>query len=548
MNGNVNMIRADIADPYADFLKSIGEAERRLANGDSSPEFWYRGHDCGVYTLTPSLFRYEEPEEKEVLMFEICDQNVKDPEYGPDSWSKVGRMQHYGIPTRLLDWTTEPNIALFFAVKFLMSQKGEEELKRRAPHEMPCIYVLNPLHLNRSNDIRKIPTVPDSNEPEFAFDRRFTKKAFEPLVFPLAVAPRPKESNKRQYAQRGRFTVQGSNPDPLEIVVPACVCRITLSIELCDVLRQNTKLIGYDALQLFPDHEGIAQFVGSKARLKLVPYDQRLAGEIRRRLKKRNEQEQTKGNRGTRNQTGKGLFGSCNFGAHYIRRPKGKRQLVKRLAKAKGSPFIVVVGEAGIGKTNFILEALLCHKKLKDRASLFFPLRLFGSSSEGSKSGRSNSRLLPQLYMAAIGDKSTIQEQEVVRQMIREGNVILALDGLDELARNRGQDAVKNVIFELEALVSGSEKARIILSCRDHIFQRLQETGSLGKSGNDATIKIKSIKREAVQKALWKEFHRELAELPQYPNLPQLAVLALLAETPLLYQMIRSAIARNHLR
>src|ERR1039458_301555 len=173
MSGNVNEMWTGIADSYEKFITLIHQAETHLAEGDASPVLWYRGHDCGVYPLTPSLFRYEEPEVKELLMFEICDQHIIDPEYGLDRWSNVARMQHCGIPTRLLDWTEERNIALFFAVKFLMSQKGKEELKGREPDEMPCIYVLNPLRLNRKSRIPKIPTVPDNDnrEPEYPFNK-----------------------------------------------------------------------------------------------------------------------------------------------------------------------------------------------------------------------------------------------------------------------------------------------------------------------------------------------------------------------------------------
>lgn len=161
--------------------------------------------------------------------------------------------------------------------------------------------------------------------------------------------------------------------------------------------------------------------------------------------------------------------------------------------------------------------------------------------------GRRSSRLLPQLFEFMIGSKGTVQEQEAARQLIREGEVIVILDGLDELARNWGQNVVKNFMFELEALVAGSGKARIVVSCRNHIFETLRKTGSLGNFGNGKPIKISAFDCGTVENALRKKFEHALPPTSKGRQPDELRALALLAETPLLYQMVLSA-GEQHLR
>jgi hypothetical protein len=56
-------------------------------------------------------------------------------------WEWYFLMQHYGLPTRLLDWTESPLVALFFALA---------ESSPKQEHG-PCVWILNPAELNRKS-------------------------------------------------------------------------------------------------------------------------------------------------------------------------------------------------------------------------------------------------------------------------------------------------------------------------------------------------------------------------------------------------------------
>lgn len=80
---------------------------------DSTSVFFYRGHYDSSYCLLPSVFRNNSQKE-EYLYREILTRNYKDF-VGNTHLQRLVKMQHYGCPTRLLDITCNPLVALFFA-------------------------------------------------------------------------------------------------------------------------------------------------------------------------------------------------------------------------------------------------------------------------------------------------------------------------------------------------------------------------------------------------------------------------------------------------
>jgi len=94
------------------------------------PGALFRGHTDQTYLLTPSVGRYlpkfiaQGRNKQDLLDHERFALEVFEKEaaaYIPrrmiDPWERLALAQHHALPTRLLDWSHNPLVALFFAVR-----------------------------------------------------------------------------------------------------------------------------------------------------------------------------------------------------------------------------------------------------------------------------------------------------------------------------------------------------------------------------------------------------------------------------------------------
>lgn len=131
-NQLVNKVKKNVSQnfikPKIMTIKNISEYISVLSKTDKGyfTQLFFRGHSDETYLLQPNLYRKERYYVNEDNIFKETIVNSPQEFYNCNKTIEVlVKMQHYGIPTRLLDITRNPLIALYFACSENDNKNGE---------------------------------------------------------------------------------------------------------------------------------------------------------------------------------------------------------------------------------------------------------------------------------------------------------------------------------------------------------------------------------------------------------------------------------------
>jgi hypothetical protein len=233
------------ANTWDEFLGAIKAAKASLRDPG---QVWFRGQSNASYSLLPSLMRIAKASSNESQLFQkFVQYSYKVFQRRTSDWETLFDMQHYGLPTRLLDWSDTLGIATFFAVNY-------HDLSTKAD---AAIYILDPVELNEYSGLKKVPFIPD----DLDFDYRkiyWEKRPFAP-VYPIAI--QPLFQNDRIFAQSGVFTVHGDDLSPIEKLCPRAVKRVVLKQGAIQGAHEFLEVANINARTVFPDMWGVANYV-----------------------------------------------------------------------------------------------------------------------------------------------------------------------------------------------------------------------------------------------------------------------------------------------
>lgn len=242
----------DLSENWGDDLWFRGEGENYKP--PLRPRLYRRPEEPGAWRKRPS-FRYADQE----LRIEFRRRAAQlFPEVSPEQkWEWYFLMQHFGVPTRLLDWTDGALLALYFA----MRRRKSGDCKGDA-----AVYVLDPSWLNdKAMEARQLKdyytgvALADWPQVQPYLPKEMESRRLNPDL-PLAIDP--SHRSPRVAAQRSRFVIFGKDPDGLISVAKpkdSRLCMIPVAGEEADAIRADLKISGISESTVFPDAEGLGR-------------------------------------------------------------------------------------------------------------------------------------------------------------------------------------------------------------------------------------------------------------------------------------------------
>jgi FRG domain-containing protein len=244
------------------FLKHLNALDKKWRDRKGrSVELWFRGQTDDAIPK-PKLYRggFRSKGADAELRIEFQRRGVqfaRDRALS-DHWERYFLMQHFGAPTRLLDWTDGALLALYFAVR---KEVTEEKTPRQG-----VVWVLDPFALNKLVMRRNTIALPGWKEVK-AWLPKDPLATVQPR-FPIAIDPT--HVDLRLAVQRSHFTLFGRAKDGLAQLERRHGKRLRLARIVAKGKKRVRRIVeqleacGIRETSVFPDLEGLSREIADE--------------------------------------------------------------------------------------------------------------------------------------------------------------------------------------------------------------------------------------------------------------------------------------------
>ncbi len=256
------MIKTGLSATSLENLLEISDKKRAEwgFRPDDLGQPWFRGQQRKHWKLLPSIIRHgcfdrgSEDEIREEFVLRAPALAGQQP-MPTNDWDFYFLMQHFGVPTRLIDWTENILVALYFAVR---DNPGYYD---------SAIWMLDPFELNKKVLGKRevlAPSAQGANPRERKLAAPWLPTRWKPGIPPPdPIALHPTHIAMRISNQKSCFTIHGSKEDGLGqflgLKSKPFLTKIILPSFAIRAIKSSLQRYCIDEATIFPDLEGLGR-------------------------------------------------------------------------------------------------------------------------------------------------------------------------------------------------------------------------------------------------------------------------------------------------